>query len=344
MITLRLVFFGLFWGLTALPAPARAEALRIGWQVPWATEGQIVMALKHTNISQVVGSSWNFVGFTYGGPLNQAALAGSVDVLFTADQPALTLLDKSDRFKIVARLMYNRTCLYVPFNSALKRLADLKGKSIAGPIGAAAERNALGALASAGVATSGIRVTNLDMAQQAAIIVANAGQSAWPNIDALFGFDPVPAIFAEKRLIRSLQCDPVVSVVLASKEVIEKRPDDLVKFLRGLLLAWYCYAQHGKEMNRLFAVESRLQADDASLNAAAAIEPNRAAAKISDIRLTFVPDDYTVMDKALRFLVDRNVIDKAEDYRASIDLIRLQAALLWPDANAAYARVKLNTR
>ena len=344
MTTLRLVFFAMIWGLTALPASARAEALRVGWQVPWATEGQIVMALKHTNIPQIVGSDLNFVGFTYGGPLNQAALAGNVDLLFTADQPALTLLDKSDQFKIVARLMYNRTCLYVPFNSALKRVADLKGKSIAGPIGAAAERNALDALGSAGIATTDIRITNLDMAQQAAIIVANAGQSAWPNIDALFGFDPLPAIFEEKHLIRYLQCDRVVSVVLASKDVIQNRPDDLIKFLRGFLLAWYYYAQHGKEMNGLFAVESRLGAEDASLDAAAAIEPNRSATKISDIRLTFVPDDYKVMDKALRFLVDRKVVDEAGNYRASVDLMPLQAALSWPDAMVAYLKVKLDTQ
>ncbi len=63
--------------------------IRIGWQTPWATQGQLTQVLKHTDIlknNHIVG---DFKGFSYGGPLNEAALANEVDVIFTADQPAI---------------------------------------------------------------------------------------------------------------------------------------------------------------------------------------------------------------------------------------------------------------
>src|SRR5689334_6361031 len=93
---------------------ANPEPVRLGWQIPWATQGQVVQALKNTNALDLMGQQVSFVGFAYGAPLNAAALAGQVDVLFTADQPALVLLARDPGFRIVARLMYNRSCLYVP--------------------------------------------------------------------------------------------------------------------------------------------------------------------------------------------------------------------------------------
>jgi hypothetical protein len=89
--------FTLVFGL--MLDPSVGAAIRLGWQVPWATQGQLVMGLKHTNIASLLGLELTYVGFAYGAPLNQAALAGEVDVLLTADQPALLLLGKTDQFK-----------------------------------------------------------------------------------------------------------------------------------------------------------------------------------------------------------------------------------------------------
>src|SRR4051812_23027680 len=82
---------------------AHVESIRIGWQVPWATQGQVVQALKHTNVLALNDLRADFKGFSYGGPLNEAAIAGSVDAIFTADQPAATLLAAGGRWTIVAR-------------------------------------------------------------------------------------------------------------------------------------------------------------------------------------------------------------------------------------------------
>jgi hypothetical protein len=64
------------------PSLAAAENIRLGWQIPWATQGQLVQALKHSNIPRLTGVDLAYVGFSYGGPLNSAALAGQIDVLY----------------------------------------------------------------------------------------------------------------------------------------------------------------------------------------------------------------------------------------------------------------------
>src|SRR5262245_11714207 len=112
-----LIHYFVFIILLVMPAmqastqASAAERVRLGWQTPWATQGQLVMALKNSNIPELAGSDLDYLGFAYGGPLNQAALAKGVDVLLTADQPAIALIARKTGFKIVSRLMYNRTCL-----------------------------------------------------------------------------------------------------------------------------------------------------------------------------------------------------------------------------------------
>ncbi len=88
----RLLLVLAFAGIAAslgVQATAQAKPIRLGWHVPWATQGQLVMGLKYTNIPKLVAIELDFIGFSYGGPLNHAALSGKVDVLLTADQPAL---------------------------------------------------------------------------------------------------------------------------------------------------------------------------------------------------------------------------------------------------------------
>lgn len=96
------------------PCFASDSTIRLGWQEPWATQGQLVMGLQHTNIPELNDLNIEYVGFAYGGPLNKAAIAGEVDILLTADHPALVLMSKKPGYRIVSRMMYNRVCIYVP--------------------------------------------------------------------------------------------------------------------------------------------------------------------------------------------------------------------------------------
>ena len=73
----------LFFGVSVATAAA-ADPIRLGWQTTWATQGQLVVGLQKSNIPELVGVELDYPGFAFGGPLNQAALAGQVDLLLTA--------------------------------------------------------------------------------------------------------------------------------------------------------------------------------------------------------------------------------------------------------------------
>ena len=103
--------FGLFLilGFATNAMAQTSTKLRIGWQIPWATQGQIVQIWKHTDILKKNGIEAEFVGKTFGPQLNELALAGEIDVVLTADQPAATLFSKEKGWVGIGRLMYNRT-------------------------------------------------------------------------------------------------------------------------------------------------------------------------------------------------------------------------------------------
>ncbi len=329
------------WIATFTPMPSRAaDTLRLGWQVPWATQGQLVMGLKHTNIPEMVGLNIDYVGFAYGGPLNRAALAGEVDVLLTADQPALVLLARNPSFRIVGRMMYNRVCVYVPPKSPVSGLKDLSGKIVMGPVGAAAERVALAAMSAAGVDLTAVRFGSLDMAQQSALLKRSGGGDSWPGVDALYGFDPLPAVFEEQGQARMLNCGKVVSMVLASGEMVTTRRQELEKFLAGFALSWYYFAKDPVVVNRLFSEESRLNVNDAVLDLAASVEPNRTATSLGELRLDFIDEDFQILSSASAFLVDRGIIKNGIDAKEYMDLGALQAAMSRPDLNEFAGKIE----
>lgn len=217
-----LVAMSLFFQLGA--EASDETRIRVGWQTAWATQGQFVQALRHTNVLEKHGLKADFVGATYGAPLNEAALAGEVDVIFTADQPAAALLARSSDWVIVGRLMFNRVGVYVPPESSFKTLADLRGKTLGMPFGAAAQRVALKALMDVGLDPKrDIDAINLEITEQPGII-QRGGRSDWGDVDGLVGFDPMLAIIQLGDKAKALHVGTVTSVVVMSRPFIEANP------------------------------------------------------------------------------------------------------------------------
>jgi sulfonate transport system substrate-binding protein len=114
-----------------------AVPIRIGWQIPAATQGQVLQVLKRTNVLESHGLKPILVPFSYGGPQVEAAFAGELDVFFSGDQPAINLIARGGKWKIVVRLFEDGVGIIVPPNSAIKSVEDLKGKRVASPFGSA---------------------------------------------------------------------------------------------------------------------------------------------------------------------------------------------------------------
>jgi len=304
----------------------KGEIIRIGWQIPWATQGQVVQVMKHTNVLQMKEMVADFVGFSYGGPLNEAALAGDVDVIFTADQPAAMLLARDGKWTIVGRLMYNRVATYVPPDSPVKSMSDLKGKRVAMPFGAAAQRVALKAMIDAGLnPVSDIESIHLDILEQNSI-VQSGNRDSWGNIDALVGFDPTPAIFEQEGLARMLHVGSVVSLVLISTDYLMQQPQASQRFLEAFIESWYFYSTHQDIANRWFQDDSRLNFDPVILDIAASVEPNIAAQSIIDIQPYLSENDVTILQEAADFVYDQGLASTLVTMSDYIDQSHMIAA------------------
>ncbi len=296
-------------GFSILTVSAKAQEkgltkLRIGWQVPWATQGQIVQIWKHTDILKKHGIEAEFVGRTYGPQLNEAALAGELDVILTADQPAAALFSKDKGWVGVSRLMYNRTLTYVPPHSKIKDVKGLKGKVIGLPVGAAAERVTVAALQKNGLdPKKDVKIINLGILEQGPLISQGAKELTWGNFDAMSGFDPAPAIFESKGWIRVLDIGKVVSMVLMNKTFLEANPGVAKKLNTALIDAYDYYRQNQSTANTWFMKEAQLkEANQKACELAASIEPNLKAKSRSDIRVSFNEDDFSVIQSAADFL------------------------------------------
>jgi ABC-type nitrate/sulfonate/bicarbonate transport system substrate-binding protein len=320
ILILALLFAFNLSGCVAQQSAAVTIPIRIGWQVPWATQGQITQVLAHTNILELHGLQGEFKGFSYGAPLNEAALAGEVDVIFTADQPAITLLAADEEWVIIGRLMYNRVAIYVPPASPILTLEELRDKTIAIPFGAAAQRDAMKAIQQAGLdPVTDIHSIYLDIYEQSGIVQAGSAES-WGEIDAMVGFDPTPAIFEHNNQARMLHVGKVVSLIVMSKAFIAQHPQAPERFLEAFREAYLYYALHQSQANGWFVEASQLTFDSVVLDLAASVEPNILAQTLDDVRITLTAEDMTILLEAAQFLLDQELISKPVDVSKYVDM------------------------
>ncbi len=296
-----------------------SDRIRIGWQTTWATQGQIVQTLNNTNILEKNNLEGVLVGASYGAPLNEAALAGEVDVIFTADQPAAALIARNPDWVIIGRLMFNRVAIYVPPDSPIKNVADLKNQRIAMPFGAAAQRVALKAISDEGLDPQQDVVSiNLDITEQAGILQRGTS-SSWGEVDAMAGFDPTLAILENSNKVRVLHMGKVTSVIVMSKNYINSHPDAPVNFLKAFKEAVLYYAMNPEQANKWFIQASQLSIDNEALNLAASVEPNMKAQSINDVSITFSPDLIEGMQEAAKFIFEQGLVKQQIDIKQHID-------------------------
>ncbi|MES2641925.1 MAG: ABC transporter substrate-binding protein [Myxococcota bacterium] len=263
------------------PAPSALTPIRIGWQTTWATQGQLVAVLLHTDILEQNGFVGEFKGFPYGGPLNEGALAGEVDVLFTADQPALSLAAKAPSWGIVGRLMYNRVGTLVPPDSAVQTTKDLAGKRLAVPFGAAAQREAMRAIEGAGLnPNTDVKVVNLGLEEILGVVRAGATGGRWGELDAVAVWDPT---FAELEIGAELEADTrlrtiassvVTSVIVMNDPFVTAHPGADQRFLTAMAMAYDVYRADPARADEWFETKTKRTYSAGVLTTAASVEPN----------------------------------------------------------------------
>ncbi len=301
------VILGLFACCVAASAKEKVEItkVRIGWQVPWAIQGQIVQILKHTDILKKNNIEATFIGKTFGPELNELAMAKEVDVVLTADQPAAVLFSKDKGWIGFSRLMYNRTSTYVPVKSPIKSVKDLKGLTLGVPFGAAAERVTSEALVEAGLKPkTDVTYINLAMPEHMPLVKkADKEATKFDQFDVLSGFDPIPAIMEANGLVRTIHSGKVVAMALTNKDFIAENKSFTKNFRKALVEAYAYYNKHEKEANTWFMEEAKMtDVPESTWNHVKTFETNFKAKKSKDIKVSFNEDDFSVMQRGADFV------------------------------------------
>ncbi len=273
---------------------------RLGWQLPWTTQAQLVHIFKHTNILKNNGLNAEFVQADGAEELTNSALEDNVDVLFTEDQSAAKLFEMDKSWIGFSRLMYNRSSIYVPIHSKIKALKDLKGKVVGLPKGGEIERIASEAIIKAKlIPNTDVTITNLPMSKHFPL----AGQSdkkspKFQNFDALSGFDPIPAAIEAVGLSKTIYVAKVIGLALANKKFIEKNPTFIKKFKKSIAEAYVFYNKNETSANNWFLKAAHMRSfAPKAWKIMKSIEPNFKKNKASQMILDFSKEDFINMQK-----------------------------------------------
>ncbi len=298
------------------PRTAPLTPLRLGWQTTWATQGQVTAILDHEQLLTEAGFSTTLVPFAYGGPLNEGALAGAVDVLFTADQPALILHAKDPSWDVAGRLMYNRVGTLVPAEGGAAALEALRGKTLAVPFGAAAQREAYRALQGVGLDPArDLSVKNLGIEEILSLTAAGASGGRWGEVDAVAVWDPAFAQL-EAGGARPVADGTAVGLVLVSTAWREANPGAEGRFLTALAAAWRVWRADPVGPNAWFEALAKADYPDGVLNRAAAVEPNLSPTE--PIRTTLSDDDVRRLEQVADFMSAAGLLKSPVDVRGAL--------------------------
>ena len=280
--------------------------VRIGWQIPAATQGQLVQVLKRTNVLEAHGLKPSLVPFSYGGPQVEAAFAGELDVFFSGDQPAIDLIARSGKWKIVARLFDGRLAMIVPSGSPIQAASDLKGKVVASSFGSVPHREAFRVQKAVGLdPNKEVLNQNLDILEIGNRVQAG-GKESWDGVDAAFVWEPILSSFALQGLARSIHPGRFVGVVAVSDDFIERHPQAVNQLLVALMRSWEFFSLDPDRVMDWFIQDTSLGYSRNAL-IAARVDANFSANSLSEISMKLTPDYIATLERASVWAQDTGV-------------------------------------
>lgn len=277
--------------------------IRIGWQMPAATQGQILQVLKRTNVLEAHGLRPSFVPFSYGGPQIEAAFAGELDVFFSGDQPAINLIARGGKWKIVARLFDDGLGMIVPPNSPARSVEDLKGKTVASAFGSVAHRDAFRLQEVAGLDPyKDVLNKNLDILK-IRNLVQDGGSETWAGVDAALVWEPILSGFELEGLAREITSERYLGVVAVSEEFIKDHPQVVTQLLVALTRSWDFFARDPNRVMQWYIEDTHLDYTPESL-VSARLDSNFGTSSLSEISLELTPDHISTLERAAAWARD----------------------------------------
>jgi len=284
--------------------------LIVGWQTAWATTGQIVETLDHTNITTLHGSNATFRNFLFGPDMLEAALGGNIDGTTTGIVPAINLLATSDEWVGVCRLIDFSVVTVSKNGTRIESYTDLKGKKLGVPFGSGAHPYVVQRIEENNL-TIGTGPDQVDLINVSPAEAAVALQQG--SVDALGIWEPNATIIENKEIGKVFDEKPYIGLVLVRKSIVENNPDEVVALIKGFIEANLYVANNREQTDNWFAERSNF--DKELLKQIRIIEPNLNAKSIEEISVELTEKDLKecqiVADKMFESgLIKREVILK----------------------------------
>lgn len=195
--------------------------------------------------------------------IQQAVAAGELDVAYVGTPPVYQWYSRGLDSRILAKVNYGQAAVIANANGTINEVADLKGKKLAG----VKKGSGMDVLLRGYVLKEN---AELDPEQDLSIIdmpPGNMNAALERNlVDAAFSWEPFVSqslLRGTGRLVldvnRELPNYPWY-VISAMPEILQQRPDDVVKLLRAHRKAIAFLNEHPEESNRIIAEAFHLEA------------------------------------------------------------------------------------
>lgn len=303
-------------------APDASKPIQIGWMTSWATTGQIMQALNHTNITDLYGVPVVLRGFLFGPDINEAALHGDVDCVNNGLVPTISLLAASNDWIVVGKLADSPLSVVARKGSKIESLRDLKGKSIAVPFGGGSHPYVLELLAKndlqIGEGKDKVKLVNLKPSEQ-----ATAMQKG--SVDAVGTWEPQTALMLSKNLGKVINSERHLGVITVRKSIADSDPARIIKLLKAYIQANHYAATHSKEADQWYIAAAQMDAK--VLPFISVIESNTKAVKPGDVHIELQAADLTLAQTYADAMLKAELIPAAVNFNSRTDPTFLQKAL-----------------
>lgn len=285
--------------------------LVVGWQTAWATAGQIIETLDHTNITTLYGSNATFRNFLYGPDMIEAGLGGDIDATTLGIVPIISLLAINDDWTVVCRLIDFSTTTIARAGSGIKAFADIKGKKLGVPFGASgAYPYILLRMVENGMTAENTELINVSPAE--AVILLQQG-----GIDALGIWEPTSTTIESKGIGQVIDEKRYIGFVAVKKDLVDNHPDEVIALIKSLIEANWYVVQNRQQTDEWFAQRSNFDLD--LLNKIRIIEPNLKAQSIDGVSVTVSEEDVALSQQVADQMFESELLPRKVDFAARVN-------------------------
>lgn len=165
------------------PRHKEGNVIRIGYQPYSFSHSNVFQAIKHLKFLEKRGYQPQYVSFMGGPMLNEAFIAGNLDIGFSGDMPTISLLASGAKAKIIAAGHKGfRSAVVVDSEkkSDIKTINDLIGRKVAFTKGASQHYLFFKILRENGIDPKSVNCINMKIADEFPALIANQVDAAVP--------------------------------------------------------------------------------------------------------------------------------------------------------------------